>query len=81
MFKFSHHEHCIEEGSVFLGEGKRSAPFESQDWNSSNETAEVAGIADDLEGGGRFEVGMEGRRIVPNFCFFCGASSTVDEKK
>lgn len=52
-----------------LAERERNAPGQGQEWDSSSEIGEDAGIADELAGGKRLEVPAEGKQTAPNFRF------------
>lgn len=48
-------------------EGKRSAPAQSYEWDSSGEDGEVAWIAAKLKGRRRLEVATVEKWIMPDF--------------
>lgn len=59
----------MKEGNTLSGELERSAPAQSQERDSLCESGEVAGIADELEGGKRLEIAIKRKKAVPNFAF------------
>lgn len=64
-----------------LGEDESTTPAQSREGDSLGRDGEVAGTAGELEGRKARLSGEREADFSKPFLFFCGACTTVDEKK